>query len=289
MKVNIGEDYKMQIFTDKIYDEERALYGTDSAKILNCRFEGPADGESALKEASDLKIENCSFLLRYPLWHVTNAEMTNCEMSETCRAALWYDEDIKIDSSYLGGIKALRECKNVHISNSKIKSTEFGWFCDGVRIENTSMESEYPFLKCMNMEFDVLKMSAKYSFQYAENLVLRNCELNTKDAFWHGKNITVYDSIIKGEYLAWYSDSLRLVRCKIIGTQPLCYAKNLVLEDCEMTDCDLSFEKSYVQATVKGHIDSVKNPISGFIKADSIGEIINEYPENKCEITVSDN
>ena len=55
----------------------------------------------------------------------------------------------------------------------------------------------------------------------------------------------------QGEYLAWYSENLRLVRCKIIGTQPLCYAKNLVLEDCEMEGADLSFEYSEVTATVK--------------------------------------
>lgn len=276
----------MQVIKDKTYDEERALYGIKGAQIINCRFEGPKDGESALKEASDLKINNCSFLLRYPFWHVTNAELTKCKMTDTCRAALWYDKNIRIDSSYLGGIKALRECRDIHISKSKIESTEFGWFCDGVKIENTSMESEYPFLKCKNIEIDGLEMTAKYSFQYAENVVLRNCVLNTKDAFWHGKNITVYDSIIKGEYLAWYSDSLRLVRCKITGTQPLCYAKNLILEDCTMTDCDLSFENSHVEASVKGHIDSVKNPVSGFINADSVGEIINEYPQNKCKITV---
>lgn len=48
------------------------------------------------------------------------------------------------------------------------------------------------------------------------------------------KTLRYTSSIVKGEYLAWYSENLRLVRCKIIGTQPLCYAKGLVLEDCEM-------------------------------------------------------
>ena len=31
-----------------------------------------------------------------------------------------------------------------------------------------------------------------------------------------------------------------------IRDRPLCYAKGLVLENCEMIDCDLSFEKSEV-------------------------------------------
>ena len=119
-----------------------------------------------------------------------------------------------------------------------------------------------------------------------ENAVIRNSVLDTKDAFWHSKNVTVYDSVVKGEYLAWYSENLRLVRCKIIGTQPLCYAKGLILEDCEMIDCDLSFEKSDVIATVSGEIMSVKNPISGRITADSIGEVIMENTDSSCEIKI---
>ena len=96
------------------------------------------------------------------------------------------------------------------------------------------------------------------------------------------------DSVIKGEYLAWYSEGLHLIRCKIIGTQPLCYCKDLVLEDCEMVDTDLSFEYSQVQATIKGGIVSVKNPVSGSIEADEIGEVIldeHQRPGSHCVIT----
>ena len=53
-----------------------------------------------------------------------------------------------------------------------------------------------------------------------------------------------------------------------------------------MIDCDLSFEKSDVIATVSGEIMSVKNPKSGRITADSIGEIIMENTDSSCEINV---
>ena len=90
------------------------------------------------------------------------------------------------------------------------------------------------------------------------------------------------DSVIKGEYLAWYSEGLTLINCKIIGTQPLCYCKDLKLINCTMEGCDLSFEYSDVEADIKGHIDSVKNPRSGKIVADSIGEIIQEAAVMDC-------
>ena len=49
-----------------------------------------------------------------------------------------------------------------------------------------------------------------------------------------------------------------------------------------MVDCDLSFEYSDVMADIKGHITSVKNPKSGTITADSIGEFIREDAAQKC-------
>ena len=50
---------------------------------------------------------------------------------------------------------------------------------------------------------------------------------------------------------------------------------NLVLENCTFDPaCDRAFEYSTVNADIRGHIESVKNPASGIIIADSIGEII---------------
>ena len=110
--------------------------------------------------------------------------------------------------------------------------------------------------------------------------VFENCRLYTKDAFWHAKNVTVTNSVVKGEYLGWYSDNLTLINCKISGTQPFCYCRNLTLIDCETEGCDLAFERSSVRAEIRGHIDSVKNPVSGRITADSIGEIIMDLPSD---------
>lgn len=277
-----------EIFENLTLDEERALYGIHNAQVRHCVFDGPADGESAMKECSDLTVYDCDFRLRYPFWHTHNTHILNSRMTETCRAALWYDSGIKLENCELGGIKALRECDNTEMINCTAVSPEFGWFCRGVKLNNVTLTGEYPFMRCRNMEIDGLELHGKYSFQYVENAVIRNSNLDTKDAFWHCNNITVYDSVIKGEYLAWYSNNLKLVRCKIIGTQPLCYCKGLVLEDCEMIDTDLSFENSEVVATVKGDILSVKNPVHGSIHADSIGEIIldeNLWSGADCEIT----
>ncbi|WP_459202198.1 DUF3737 family protein [Methanococcus sp. CF] len=285
----VEQKEKPTVYNELNLDEERALYGVHNATVSNCIFDGPLDGESALKESEDIYVLNCDFRLRYPFWHVKNAIMENSHMTETCRAAIWYSDHMTIVKSHLGGIKALRECEDVTIEDCTIHSPEFGWFSHKITVKNTELESEYPFLQSSDILLDNFVLNGKYSFQYVENVEIKNSRLDTKDAFWHSKNVTVSDSIVKGEYLGWYSENLKLIRCKIIGTQPLCYAEGLVLEDCEMIDCDLSFEYSNVNASIIGSITSVKNPSSGHIIADSIGEIIldeNQHMGSSCVIEV---
>lgn len=264
------------------FDAERALYNLQHTDVVDCVFAGPADGESALKEARDVGLKQCSFSLRYPLWHMKNFTMEHSTMDELTRAAIWYAENGLITDSTLGGIKAVRECRNIRLSNCRIDSQEFGWKSRTITLSDSEIISEYLFLDSRDVKLERVKMKGKYSFQYMENLEITDCTLDTKDAFWHSKNVTVRNSIVKGEYLGWFSDGLTLIDCKIIGTQPLCYCENLKLVNCTMEDTDLAFEYSDVEADVKGHILSVKNPRSGSIIADSVGDIIREDPVMEC-------
>ena len=281
----------MKTISNQTFELERALYNTSDALIIDCKFEGKADGESALKESHDIKVDKCLFALRYPLWHVSNFEVSNSSFLATSRAPLWYCTKGIINNINIQSVKALRECSHIVINNSHIVSEEFGWKCSDIRISNTSIEAFYFLFESKDIEISNLELKGKYSFQYVENVNISDSKLDTKDAFWHSKNVTVTNSIIKGEYLGWYSDGLTIINCKIIGTQPLCYCKNLKIIDCEMIDCDLSFEYSEVEANIIGHIDSIKNPKSGNISVDSLGELITteSIMESKAIIVVKGN
>lgn len=264
------------------FDEERALYNLQNADVKNCTFAGPADGESVLKESRDVNVMDCTFSLRYPLWHVKQFTMEHSTMDELTRAAIWYASDGLIKDSTLGGIKAVRECERIRLEGCSIVSQEFGWKSREISLTDSEIQSEYPFFDSRNVSLTRVKLKGKYSFQYMKNLEITDCVLDTKDAFWHSENVTVKNSVVKGEYLAWFSDGLTLIDCKIIGTQPLCYCKNLKLVNCTMEDTDLSFEYSDVEADVRGHVISIKNPKSGTIVVDSVGEIIKEAPVMEC-------
>ena len=276
----------MKILEKISFDEERALYGERDICVRKCSFDGPADGESAFKEAGEILAEDCYFNLRYPFWHCDGVNIRDCEMTESCRAALWYSGDITIADSRLYGIKALRECSDANITGCDVISPEFGWFSSNIEVRDSRFVSEYFMLRAKNLDFSGVDFKGKYSFQYIENSLFDNCNFDTKDAFWHAKGVTVRNSTVKGEYLAWYCENVTFENCTIIGTQPLCYCKGLRLVNCKMIDCDLSFEKSEVDATVIGHIDSVKNPKGGVIAADSIGEIIYDAEKRLCNIKI---
>lgn len=267
----------LTVIKNQTFAMERALYNLSDALVEDCRFAGEEDGESFLKECRNITVKNCFMDLRYPMWHVDNIEISGCEMTVNCRAALWYDNGVKIIDTKMHGIKALRECSDISLDGVDAVSPEFCWRCKKIDIKDSSITSEYAFFESEDITAEGLNFGGKYSFQYVKNLKIKNSVLNTKDAFWHAHNVTVEDSEVNGEYLGWYSDGLTLIRCKISGTQPLCYCKNLTLIDCTMTGCDLSFENSEVNADVKGEITSVKNPRKGKIVADSIGEIITEH------------
>lgn len=276
----------MREITGKKFDEERSLYGSKNILIRDCIFDGPADGESACKECANLRVEHCYFNLRYPFWHNHGLKISDCEMTEACRAALWYSDGIQITETNLHGIKALRECADVTIKGCDIRSPEFGWSVRGIEMTDCTAESEYFMMRSSQLQFENVRMKGKYSFQYIEDAVFNQCVFDTKDAFWHAKNVVVRDSVIKGEYLAWYCENVTFENCRISGTQPFCYCKSLKLINCEMLDTDLAFERSEVDATLITPILSIKNPYRGRIVVPAVGKIIVDDENAKGEIVV---
>lgn len=266
----------MKTIENQTFDMERALYGSRDIEVKNCRFDGPADGESAFKECSNIRADHCFFNLRYPFWHDHGLRITDSEMTELCRAALWYTDHVEIVNTKMHGIKALRECAQAVVKGCDILSPEFGWSVRGIEMEDTTAQSEYFMMRSDHLDFRNVRLKGKYSFQYITDAVFENCDFDTKDAFWHAKNVIIRNSVVKGEYLAWYSENVTFENCRIIGTQPLCYCRGLKLADCEMIDTDLAFERSEVEARITTPVISIKNPYAGHITVPEVGEIIRD-------------
>lgn len=264
----------MKLIKDAEFGGERPLFGSHGLRLENVIIHA---GESALKECGDIEAVNCRFEGKYPFWHVDRFVVRGCVFTEGARAALWYSCGLEMYDTLVEAPKMFREMSGIKLRNVRIPyAQETLWHCEDVDIENVEVaHADYLFMHSRNIHIDNYRQQGNYSFQYCKNVEIHNARLDTKDAFWGTEDVTVYDSVIEGEYLGWHSKRLLLVRCHISGTQPLCYAEDLVLEDCTMgDDADLAFEYSTLRATVRGRIASVKNPRGGEIVADSIGEII---------------
>ncbi len=264
----------METIRNQEFGGERPLYCAQDLRLEDVVIRA---GESALKETRNIEAVRCRFEGKYPFWCTDGFTVKDCLFAEGGRAALWYSRNLVMTDTVVEAPKMFREMDGIKLENVKLRhAKETLWHCKNVELRNVEVdEGDYLFMHCENVKIDGLRLNGNYSFQYCKNVEIRNSELNTKDAFWNTENVTVVDSTLNGEYLAWYSNRLTLINCRIIESQPLCYADNLVMRNCTMApDADLAFEYSEVDADIRGHITSIKNPRKGHIIADGIGEII---------------
>lgn len=279
----------MNRIKNQFFEGERPLFASSNLHLENVKF---YPGESAIKESTNIKVAGCEFMGKYPFWHNSNVEIENSLFTIYSRAAIWYSKNIRMINSVIESPKIFREVDGLYLEKVKItNASECAWSCQNIEWSDVDVKGgDYIFMNGKNISINRFKLQGNYSFQDAKNVVIRNAYLDSKDAFWNSENVTVYDSVIAGEYLGWHSKNLRLVGCTINGTQPLCYNSNLVLESCTMlNDTDLAFEYSTLSANIVGHIPSIKNPLGGEIRANSIGDvIIDEHCRNRgeCQIIV---
>lgn len=266
--------YKTKEYRQALLTGERALFQAENLKIYDSIF---MNGESPLKESSDIELFGSSFKWKYPLWYAKNITAKNCIWFEMGRAGVWYTDNITVEASAIDAPKNFRRCHDVRLKNVSIpNAAETLWHCDGVTMEQVTAKGDYFAMDSKNMVIHDLTLYGNYSFDGVKNVEIHNSRLLSKDAFWNSENVTVYDSFISGEYLGWNAKNLTLVNCTVESLQGMCYIDNLIMKNCKLINTTLAFEFSTVDAQIDGSIDSVMNPTSGVIRADSIGELLME-------------
>ena len=264
----------METIVDREFGGERPLYNRHGLRLERVTIHA---GESSIKEGSDIEAYDCRFEGKYVFWCCERFLAAGCHFTEGARSSLWHSRGMELRDCRQEAPKMFRESADIRLRRVVMPhAQETFWSCEGIDIADVEAhEADYIFMNCSDVKVRNFKLFGNYAFQHARNVEIHDSDLQTKDSFWESENVTVYDSFINGEYLGWHSKNLRLVRCRIGGTQPLCYADGLVLEDCTFEpDADLALEYSDVQATIRGHVVSIKNPRTGSIQVDSCGELI---------------
>ncbi len=264
----------METYNCKSFTGERAMFASKDVRFVDCIFE---DGESPLKESKNIELVGTMFKWKYPLWYCKDVEIKDGKWFDMARAGVWYTDNISVDKAILQAPKNFRRCNGLTLKDVVFTNAqETLWHCNKVTMNNVSAKGDYFAMDSENMEIDGLKLDGNYSFDGVKNVTVKNSTLLSKDAFWNSENVTVMDSFISGEYLGWNAKNLTLINCTIESLQGMCYIDNLVMKNCKLVGTTLAFEYSNVDAEITSRVDSVLNPSSGTIKAESIGELIME-------------
>lgn len=266
----------MNIIKDKEFTGERPLFFQHDLRLENIKI---LNGESAIKEGKNIVVHYSYFNGKYPFWHICDFEIENCTFDTGARAAIWYSSNLKMSNCKIIAPKMFRRMKGIALCNVEFTDAqETLWDCENIALKDVkAVNGDYIFMNSSNIAVDNFNLQGNYSFQNCENITIKDSVLDSKDAFWEAENVIVENSVLNGEYLGWHSKNLKLVNCRISGTQPLCYAENLTLKNCTFDkDCDLAFEYSTVNATIISPVTSIKNPLSGTIKVQSVGTVIHD-------------
>ena len=253
---------------------ERALFAARDCEIEETIFD---DGESPLKESRNISLRACMFKWKYPLWYAKEIDVRDSTWFDMARAGVWYSERVRVTDCAIEAPKNFRRCHDLTLRHvSFANAAETLWECDGVTLSDVTAKGDYFAMNSRNMTVDNLTLYGNYSFDGCRNLTVRNSRLLSKDAFWNCEDVRAENCFISGEYLGWNTKRLTLVDCTIESLQGLCYVEDLVLRNCRLLNTTLAFEYSTVDAEIVGRVDSVKNPTSGRIVTDEIGELILE-------------
>ena len=262
---------------------ERAMFQTRDCHISYCTF---ADGESPLKESSDLEIDNTLFRWKYPLWYCRNVTVRDSALFDMARAGIWYTDNISVTNTTIEAPKTFRRGKGIVLRDVDMpNAAETLWNCQDIVMERVTAKGDYFAMNSSGIRAEKFTLVGNYSFDGGKNIEIRNSKLLSKDAFWNADNVTVYDSFISGEYLGWNSKNITLVNCTIESLQGMCYIDNLVMKNCRLINTTLAFEYSQADVEIKGYVDSVFNPKGGVIRADRIGELIMDGGKVKIDQT----
>ncbi len=262
----------MKEITQQYFIGERAMYQADDCRISYCTF---GDGESPLKESSNLEIDNTLFKWKYPLWYSKNVTVKDSTLFDMARAGIWYTENISVTDTIIEAPKSFRRSKGIVLRNVDMpNAAETLWNCQDVEMERVMAKGDYFAMNSRGIKARNFDLVGNYSFDGGADIEIRNSRLLSKDAFWNAENVTVYDSFISGEYLGWNSKNITLINCTIESLQGMCYIDNLVMKNCRLMNTNLAFEYSQADVEIVGNVDSVFNPKGGIIRADRIGELI---------------
>ena len=146
---------------------------------------------------------------------------------------------------------------------------------NGVRIEDSIFaDGESPLKERYTHHIDMREciIEAPKTFRRASDITLKNVDMPfAQESFWNCHDIRLNKVSARGDYFGMSSENIIIDDLHLTGNYCFDGAKNIEVHNAKLISKDAFWNCENV---IVSHIDSITNPISGVIRAHSIGEII---------------
>ena len=133
--------YSVMLIVQQLFTGERSLFGARDTEIEYSTF---SDGESPLKESHNIKLYNCLFRWKYPLWYSSDIEMSECTLFDNARAGIWYTDNISIKNTTIEAPKTFRRSSGISLEHVTIpNAAETLWNCRNIKMNNVVVRGDY--------------------------------------------------------------------------------------------------------------------------------------------------
>ena len=116
----------MKLIKDTEFGGERPLFASRDLRLENVIIR---EGESAIKECSNIEALDCRFEGNYPFWHVHGFRIERCYFDIGGRSALWYSDHLLMRDTVIDAPKMFREMSVLDLENVPFRffqTTDYG-------------------------------------------------------------------------------------------------------------------------------------------------------------------
>lgn len=166
----------LEIENCEMYETCRApLWYSEHIHISNSDIHGV----KALRECSDVKLENCDIVSPEFGWSVDGITITNC--SAEGEYMFMRSVDMHFSNFEMKGKYSFQYIENASFENCNFDTKDAFWHAKNVYVKNSTVKGEYLAWYCENVTFENCTIIGTQPLCYCKGLKLINCEMIDAD------------------------------------------------------------------------------------------------------------
>lgn len=194
-------------------DGESALKQCNDVAVQNCFF----DLRYPMWHVQGLKVRQCTLTenCRAAMWYDCNVELADSTLDGI--KALRECSDISLNNCTAHSPEFGWRCNGVRIHNSVVESQYGFFESSNIYAEKLQFSGKYSFQYTQNVTMANCTLAAKDGFWHAKNVTVFDSVIDGEYLAWYSENLTLVRCHIKGTQPFCYCKNLKLVDCTMEG------------------------------------------------------------------------